>query len=63
MKIVRDYITIVISLLLLGGLGACDKSGPAESAGKNIDQSIDAASEKINDAADKVSESISDNKK
>jgi osmotically-inducible protein OsmY len=39
-----------ISILLLVGLGACDKPGPAETAGKNIDQTIDKAGVAIGDA-------------
>lgn len=46
----------VISMLLLGGLAACDQPGPAESAGKKLDQTVDLARDKISEAADKVSE-------
>lgn len=62
MKFFYDLKFIVISLLLAVGIIACD-AGPAETAGKNIDQTVDKAGDKINDAADKVGESISDKKK
>jgi len=48
-----------ISLLLVVGLGACDKPGPAETAGKKIDQAADKAGQKIGDAADSVGEKMS----
>lgn len=47
-----------IALLLLGGVVACDKPGPAESAGKKIDQTADDASRKLGAAADKVTEKL-----
>lgn len=45
-----------ITMLLLGGLAACDQPGPAESAGKKLDQTVELARDKISAAADKVSE-------
>jgi len=48
------------SLLLLAGLAACDKPGPAETAGKNIDRSMNQAGQKIGDAADKVAVSMAE---
>ena len=43
-----------ITMLLLASLTACDKPGPAESAGKKIDQTADQAGRKLNEAADKM---------
>lgn len=43
-------------MLLAIGLAACDNPGPAESAGKKIDQTANQAGQKINEAADKVGE-------
>ena len=70
MKIIYKLKFITLSMLLVFGLSACDKPGPAETAGKNIDQTmekagdkINEAGDKINDAADKVGESMSDEKK
>ncbi len=51
-----------IALLLVAGLGACDKPGPAETAGKQIDQTVGDASRKINESADKVAEKVGDQK-
>jgi osmotically-inducible protein OsmY len=47
-----------VALLILGGVAACDQSGPAESAGKKIDQTADDASRKLGAAADKVTEKL-----
>jgi osmotically-inducible protein OsmY len=58
-----------ISMLVVAALSACDKPGPAETAGKKIDQTAEAAGKKIeqtaeaagrkiNDASDKVGEKI-----
>ena len=46
-----------LSTLLLAGLAACDKHGPAETAGKQIDKTVNQAGEKT-DAADKVGEQL-----
>lgn len=43
-----------VSMLLVVGLSACDKPGPAESAGKKIDQAADDAGKKISETSDKV---------
>lgn len=63
MKYSNNFKIIGISMLLVLGLAACDNSGPAETAGKNIDQTIDKAGDKINEAADKVSDTINEQSK
>ena len=60
MKLINDLKVTGILLLLIGGLGACDKPGPAETAGKNIDQTIEKAGQGISDAADKVGKTMSE---
>ncbi len=47
-------------ILLVAGLAACDKPGPAETAGKNIDRSVDQVGQKISDTADKVGDKMSE---
>jgi hyperosmotically inducible protein len=54
MKVPEDLKLIGISMLFVFGLAACNKPGPAETAGKKIDQSADKVGEKIGAAADKV---------
>lgn len=50
--------SIGISLLFAVGLSACDAPGPAETAGKKIDQTVGEASKKIGAVADKVVEKL-----
>ena len=59
MKNLKNLKLIAISTLLVAGLGACDKPGPAETAGKKIDQTVDSAGQKIGDAADTVGDKMS----
>ena len=42
------------SILLVVGLAACDKPGPAETAGKKIDQAVDDAGKQVGAASEKV---------
>ncbi len=51
---------IGISMLLVTGLAACDKPGPAESTGKKIDQAADNIGAKIGQSSDKASVAIDD---
>ena len=60
MKLINDLKTTGILLLLIGGLVACDNPGPAETAGKKIDQTIEKAGQGISDAADKVGATMSE---
>jgi hyperosmotically inducible periplasmic protein len=59
MKTFENFKLIGISMLIVVGLAACDKPGPAETAGKKIDQTADKAGQKIGDAADNVGEKMS----
>lgn len=54
MAMYKGIIVITLSGLLLTGLAACEKEGPAEKAGKTIDE---AASNVANEASE-VTESI-----
>lgn len=58
MKVLEKLTLIGISMLLVVGLTACEKPGPAETAGKKIDETATEASEKIDEAADKVGENL-----
>jgi len=60
MKISENFKLAGVSMLLAVGLVACDKPGPAETAGKNIDRTMDQAGQKIGDAADKVGDKMSE---
>ncbi len=58
MNSLENFKLIAISLLLLAGLAACDNPGPAESAGKKLDDAANRAGEKIEDAVDKVGKKL-----
>lgn len=59
MNKLNDFKLFGISTLLVLGLAACDKApGPAESAGKKIDQTVQDAGKKIGETVDKVGEKM-----
>ena len=58
MKVMESGKLIGISMLLVVGLSACEKPGPAETAGKKIDQTSNEVGEKIGAAADKVGDTL-----
>jgi len=58
MKYSENIKLIGIAMLLAVGLTACEKPGPAETAGKKIDQKLDEAGKKIGDVTAKVGEKI-----
>ena len=51
---------IAISLLLAAGLAACDKPGPAEKAGKAMDQTASDAKNKIGETVDKTEKKMTE---
>ena len=53
MKIILNNLKIIsAALLFVAGLSACDKPGPAESAGKKIDQAAEKIGDKVGAAVD-----------
>ena len=60
MKALENFKLIGMSILLVAGLDACNKPGPAETAGEKIDQTADEASKKMGEAADKAGEKMSE---
>jgi osmotically-inducible protein OsmY len=58
MKASKNFKYFGIALLLVAGLSACEKPGPAETAGKKIDQNVSDAGKKINESVEKVTEKI-----
>lgn len=60
MKISESLKFIGVSILLVAGVAACDKPGPAEKAGKNIDRTVDQVGQKIGETADKVGDKMSE---
>ena len=51
--------SVGIALLLIAGLSACDKPGPAEAAGKKIDQTANDAGKAISNTTEKLGDKIS----
>ncbi|OIR04684.1 osmotically-inducible protein Y precursor [mine drainage metagenome] len=59
MKIFENFKLVGMTVLLVAGVAACDKPGPAETAGKNIDRTVDQVGQKIGETADKVGDKMS----
>lgn len=60
MKTLHSFKLAGISLLLLAGLAACDNPGPAETAGKKIDQTAEAAGKSIEKTAEAAGKMINE---
>lgn len=61
MKAINNFKLLGISILLAAGLAACEKTpGPAESVGKQIDQTASEAGKKIEETVDKAGDKMSD---
>jgi hypothetical protein len=58
MKVKENLRLIGISMLFVGGLTSCDKPGPAETAGKKIDQTAGEASKRIGEATDEIGKKL-----
>lgn len=58
MKMLENFKVLCISTVLVAGLAACDKPGPAETAGRKIDQTANDAGRKIDETADKVGQKL-----
>jgi osmotically-inducible protein OsmY len=58
MKITQNAKLIGIAALCLVGFAACDEPGPAQTAGKKIDQTVNEAGKRISESADKVTEKM-----
>jgi hyperosmotically inducible protein len=51
-------ISLLLAASLAAGLTACDQPGPAETAGKKLDDAANRTGEKIEDAVDKMGEKL-----
>ena len=60
MKVSENFKLIGISMLFVVGLAACDKPGPAETAGKKLDQTADKVGEKLGEQGAKAGVAIED---
>ena len=61
MRIISRFKSFGISLLLATGLAACDSPpGPAERAGKQIDQGANEAGKKIGETVDRIGKELTE---
>jgi len=60
MSILKKVLLVLCSGMLIVAFTACKKEGPAERAGKKVDDAMEKAGEKIKGAADKAGEKIED---
>jgi hypothetical protein len=58
MSILRKIILGFFSIMIIVSFTACKKEGPAESAGKKIDEAVEKAGEKTKDAVEKAGDKI-----
>lgn len=56
-------VTGVAILIALAGAAGCQKEGPAERAGKQIDQAVEKAGDKVERAGEKIQDTARDAKK
>jgi hypothetical protein len=65
MTITKNAVTGVCAAMLILGLSACEKKGPAEKAGQKVDQAVESvketgekAKDRVEEAADKVQDAV-----
>jgi hypothetical protein len=64
MKFLNNVLTVLVMVALMTGLSACMKEeGPAERAGKSVDNAVQKAGEKIEQAGEQVQDAAKDAKK
>ena len=54
MKINQGILAALLAGLMLAGLSACEKEGPAEKAGKAIDEAASNVTEEANDTMEAI---------
>lgn len=61
-KLCRNITTGFLTILLAATLTACQKPGPAEQAGKKIDEAVDNAGQQIEKAGEKIQDTAKGDK-
>ena len=51
MALIKKLLLMTVALLILFGVYGCKKEGPAERAGKKIDQALQKAKDKLDDTS------------
>lgn len=63
-KVRRNVSAVLVALVLVSALSACEKKeGPAERAGKAIDNTVQSAGQQIEKAGEKIQDAANDAKK
>lgn len=57
MKLPQSSVLLSIAVLIFA-LAGCEKEGPAEKAGENIDEAVEEMQEKAEETGDKVMEKV-----
>lgn len=60
MNIVSGIAAALVLGIALAGLAGCEQEGPAERAGKAIDNAAEQAGEKIEKAGEKIRDAVED---
>jgi len=60
MNMENSFKAVFASMMIVSGLAACDKPGPAESAGKKIDQATENVSTSVSNSAEKAGNTIAE---
>ena len=63
MKSNKTLAAALAAAVLIAGLSGCQKQGPAERAGKQIDKAVDKTGEQIEKAGEKIQDAAKDAKK
>jgi hypothetical protein len=58
MSILKKIILFFFSCMIIVSFTACKKEGPAERAGKKVDEAVEKAGEKIKESAKKAGDKI-----
>ena len=58
MSILRNSILVLFSCMIIVSFTACKKEGPAERAGKKIDETVEKTGDKIKKSAEKAGDKI-----
>jgi hyperosmotically inducible periplasmic protein len=58
MSILKKIIMVFFSCMIIVSFTACKKEGPAERAGKKVDETVEKAGEKIKESAEKAGDKI-----
>jgi hypothetical protein len=57
-SILKNIMLVFFSCMIIVSFIACKKEGPAERAGKKIDETVEKAGEKIKESAEKAGDKI-----